>query len=185
MGCTITAHHLSLTVDDWAGNGLHFCKPVAKLPADREALRAVIRSGHPRFFLGSDSAPHPTTAKLPTLAYNIDDVDRAAGDAAACCAAGVYTSARLLPTLAAIFESALPPSDDSKASEAFSPIPLERLPDFASRNGRRFYGLEEPTGAEVRLEKRAAKVEMGYRKEGTQVLVVPFWAGKRIGWEIV
>ena len=45
VGCTITAHHLSLIVDDWAGQGFHFCKPVAKYPDDREALREVIREG--------------------------------------------------------------------------------------------------------------------------------------------
>lgn len=45
VGCSITAHHLSLIVDDWAGQGFHFCKPVAKYPDDREALREVIREG--------------------------------------------------------------------------------------------------------------------------------------------
>jgi hypothetical protein len=45
VACTITAHHLALTVDDWAGQSLHYCKPVAKYPDDREALREVIRTG--------------------------------------------------------------------------------------------------------------------------------------------
>jgi dihydroorotase len=45
VGCTITAHHLALTVDDWAGQGWHYCKPVAKYPDDREALREIIREG--------------------------------------------------------------------------------------------------------------------------------------------
>ena len=45
IGCTITAHHLSLVVDDLAGQSFHFCKPVAKFPDDREALREVIREG--------------------------------------------------------------------------------------------------------------------------------------------
>ncbi|KAJ1342010.1 dihydroorotase [Batrachochytrium salamandrivorans] len=59
VGCTITVHHLQLLVDDWAGQCHHFCKPVAKFPHDRDALREVVRQGHPRFFLGTDSAPHP------------------------------------------------------------------------------------------------------------------------------
>lgn len=63
VGCTITAHHLELTVDDWAGKAHNFCKPVAKYPYDRQALREVIREGHPRFFLGTDSAPHPAHLK--------------------------------------------------------------------------------------------------------------------------
>ena len=45
VGCTITAHHLALTVDDWAGQGFNFCKPVAKYPDDRAALQEVIREG--------------------------------------------------------------------------------------------------------------------------------------------
>ena len=45
VGCTITAHHLALIVDDWAGQAFNFCKPVAKYPDDREALHEVIREG--------------------------------------------------------------------------------------------------------------------------------------------
>ena len=47
VACTITAHHLALTVDDWAGQSWNYCKPVAKFPDDREALRQVIREGGP------------------------------------------------------------------------------------------------------------------------------------------
>jgi dihydroorotase len=45
VGCTITAHHLYLTVDDWAGKVHNYCKPVAKYPSDRQALRAIVSSG--------------------------------------------------------------------------------------------------------------------------------------------
>lgn len=45
VACTITAHHLVLTVDDWAGQSWNFCKPVAKFPDDRQALRDVIKEG--------------------------------------------------------------------------------------------------------------------------------------------
>ena len=45
VACTITAHHIALTVDDWAGQAWNFCKPVAKFPDDRKALREVIKSG--------------------------------------------------------------------------------------------------------------------------------------------
>lgn len=87
VAATVTAHHLDLIADDWAGRNHNFCKPVAKYPHDREALRAVVREGHPRFFLGSDSAPHPRSAKE-----------------AACGCAGVFTSPLLLPYLADCFE---------------------------------------------------------------------------------
>ncbi|KAH4973614.1 hypothetical protein HBI78_004110 [Parastagonospora nodorum] len=60
---TITAHHLSLIIDDWAGDPFCFCKPVAKTPEDRDALlQAVVRSGG-KFFLGTDSAPHAQGSK--------------------------------------------------------------------------------------------------------------------------
>lgn len=46
VACTITAHHLDLIVDDWAGQGFNYCKPVAKYPEDRQALRDVVREGN-------------------------------------------------------------------------------------------------------------------------------------------
>ncbi|RUS27000.1 hypothetical protein BC938DRAFT_483848 [Jimgerdemannia flammicorona] len=45
VACTITIHHLQLIVDDWAGQAHHFCKPVAKYPHDRQALREVVAEG--------------------------------------------------------------------------------------------------------------------------------------------
>jgi len=68
---SITAHHLYLTTDDWAGNSagngitcsINYCKPVAKTTADRAALLRAAASGNPKFFFGSDSAPHPATSK--------------------------------------------------------------------------------------------------------------------------
>ncbi len=45
VACTITAHHLALTVDDWAGQAWNFCKPVAKYPDDRLALREIVAQG--------------------------------------------------------------------------------------------------------------------------------------------
>jgi len=58
---TITLHHLEITLDDVIGGNLKphlFCKPIAKRPQDREALREAAFSGNPKFFFGSDSAPH-------------------------------------------------------------------------------------------------------------------------------
>ncbi len=61
VAATVTAHHLFHTLDDVVGGMLSphaFCKPIAKTPADREALRAAVTSGSPKFFFGSDTAPH-------------------------------------------------------------------------------------------------------------------------------
>lgn len=90
VGATITAHHLYLTVDSWGGNALHFCKPVAKFPDDRKALIEAATSGDPKFFFGSDSAPHPRKNK-----------SKSAG-----AAAGVFTQSHAIPYVAEVFEKA-------------------------------------------------------------------------------
>ncbi len=61
VAATITAHHLLLTIDDVIGDLIcphNFCKPVAKFPGDRDALLKAATGGNPKFFFGSDSAPH-------------------------------------------------------------------------------------------------------------------------------
>lgn len=61
VAATITAHHLELTLDDIVGGSLDphaFCKPIAKTPRDRDALVEAALSGSPKFFFGSDTAPH-------------------------------------------------------------------------------------------------------------------------------
>ncbi|TIB94518.1 hypothetical protein E3Q18_04260 [Wallemia mellicola] len=103
VGCSITPHHLQLIVDDWAGQGFNFCKPVAKYWEDRNALRDVIREGHPRFFLGSDSAPHPRANKLNKAPRFIAETQESVP--ACACAAGLFTSAILIPLCAHLLES--------------------------------------------------------------------------------
>lgn len=86
---TVTLHHLLITLDDVIGGLMRphlFCKPVAKRPEDRAALREAALY-HPRAFFGSDTAPHPVSAK------------EAPG-----CAAGIFSAPVALPALAALFE---------------------------------------------------------------------------------
>lgn len=85
---TITAHHLFLTVDQWVDNPFSYCKPVAKLPSDRQALLTAATSGNPKFFLGTDSAPHLRAAKSGGKRT----------------AAGVFTQPYVLPYVATAFE---------------------------------------------------------------------------------
>lgn len=85
---SLTAHHLFLTIDDWAGNPINFCKPVAKLPEDRRALLSAAVSGKPFFFFGSDSAPH--------------DLSKKATHVGVC--AGVYTQQFAIAYVAEIFD---------------------------------------------------------------------------------
>jgi dihydroorotase len=87
---TVTLHHLVYTLDDIAGGLLQphlFCKPLAKRPEDRDALLAAALSAHPKLMFGSDSAPHPQSAK------------ECSG-----CAAGVFTAPIALPRLVELFE---------------------------------------------------------------------------------
>ncbi|WP_432736574.1 dihydroorotase [Maridesulfovibrio sp. FT414] len=66
MVATITPHHLLLTRNDLFKGGMNpymYCLPVAKTFKDREAVRKAAISGDERFFLGTDSAPHPAANK--------------------------------------------------------------------------------------------------------------------------
>jgi dihydroorotase len=161
VACSITAHHLELTIDAVPGQPFHFCKPIAKEPKDRDALRKAVSSGNPKFFLGSDSAPHPVNAKTA----RVEEFGEPVG-----CAAGVYTSSILVPLVATLLES-------------FGA--LDKLQGFVSDNGRKFYGLPAKEGEEVviRRAKGGEKVPGLIRGDGAEV--VPFWAGKELGWEIV
>jgi len=87
---TITVHHLLLTLDDVVGGMMmphHFCKPIAKRPEDLDALLTVALEAHPKVMFGSDSAPHPQSAK-----ENCG------------CAAGVFSAPISLQLLCEIFD---------------------------------------------------------------------------------
>jgi dihydroorotase len=61
VAATITPQHLLLNRNDMLDGGMrphNYCLPVLKRSTHQEALRAVVKSGSPRFFLGTDSAPH-------------------------------------------------------------------------------------------------------------------------------
>lgn len=68
---SITPHHLSCDRSDLLANGMRpelFCKPVINSAQNRRALVAAATSGDPKFFLGTDSAPHPLSAKETRVA---------------------------------------------------------------------------------------------------------------------
>jgi dihydroorotase len=92
LAATITAHHLLLNRNALFMGGIrphHYCLPVLKREQHREALVEAATSGNPKFFLGTDSAPHPRTDKE-----------------AACGCAGIYTSHAALELYAIAFEEA-------------------------------------------------------------------------------
>ena len=66
LAATITAHHLVLNRNVIFAGGIRphlYCLPIAKREKHRQALRRAATSGNPRFFLGTDSAPHTVPAK--------------------------------------------------------------------------------------------------------------------------
>ncbi|KAJ1799712.1 dihydroorotase [Coemansia sp. RSA 2399] len=157
VGCTITAHHLFITVDDWAGQPHHFCKPVAKFPEDRKALREVVMSAHPRFFLGSDSAPHPRKAKQGEKP-----------------AAGVFTTPILVPLLATLFEKlgclGVLEGFVSTHGRAFYRLPAATTSDGA-----------------ITLVRTASKVPAAFKilgQEDDGETVVPFMSGQELAWQL-
>ena len=90
IAATITPHHLHLSRNALFEGGLRphaYCLPVLKREEHRLAIRAAATSGSPKFFLGTDSAPH----------------DRAAKESACGCA-GIFNAPFALESYAAVFE---------------------------------------------------------------------------------
>lgn len=66
VAATVTPHHLMINRNAMFAGGIRphaYCLPVAKRELHRQALRQAVTSGHPRFFLGTDTAPHLVAAK--------------------------------------------------------------------------------------------------------------------------
>ncbi len=92
VAATITAHHLLMNRNSLFLGGIrphHYCLPVLKREEHREALVEAATSGNPKFFLGTDSAPHAKNAK----------------EAAFGCA-GIYTAHAAIELYATAFEEA-------------------------------------------------------------------------------
>jgi dihydroorotase len=92
IAATITPQHLLLNRNALFQGGLrphHYCLPVLKRESDRQALVEAATSGEPRFFLGTDSAPHAREAKE-----------------AACGCAGVFSAHAAIELYAEVFETA-------------------------------------------------------------------------------
>ena len=92
VAATITAHHLLMNRNDMFKGGIHphhYCLPILKRETHRLALVAAATSGNPKFFLGTDSAPHAKGSKE-----------------AACGCAGMYTAHAAIEFYAEAFEAA-------------------------------------------------------------------------------
>ena len=152
VAATVTAHHLLLNRNALFAGGMrphHFCLPVVKREAHRQALIRAATGGNPKFFLGTDSAPHARHTK---------ETD--------CGCAGIYTAHAGIELYAEAFAGA---------------GALDRLEEFASIHGARFYGL--PVNADTLTlvnEAGAVPAEVPFGADR----LVPFRAGERVGWTI-
>ena len=92
VAATITAHHLLYNRNAIFQGGIrphYYCLPILKREQHRQALVQAAISGNPKFFLGTDSAPHPRSGKET-----------------ACGCAGCYTAYAALELYAEAFEAA-------------------------------------------------------------------------------
>ena len=92
VGATITPQHLLMNRNALFTGGIrphHYCLPVLKTEPDRRALLDAIASGDPRFFLGTDSAPHARHTKE-----------------APCGCAGIYSAHAAIELYAEAFDAA-------------------------------------------------------------------------------
>ena len=90
VAATVTPHHLIINRNAIFAGGLRphaYCLPVAKRERHRLAVRAAATSGSPKFFLGTDSAPHSREAKE-----------------SACGCAGIFNAPFALESYATVFE---------------------------------------------------------------------------------
>ena len=90
LAATITPHHLHINRNAMFAGGIRphaYCLPVAKREKHRLAIRKAAVSGSPKFFLGTDSAPHTRHAKE-----------------AACGCAGIFNAPYALESYAAVFD---------------------------------------------------------------------------------
>ena len=149
VAATITAHHMYLTIDDWSDSPHCYCKPVAKLPSDRAALIEAATSGDPRFFLGTDSAPHPKNAKQGAKT-----------------AAGVFTQPYAVQFVTEIF------ANEGKL-EKLKGFVCDYGRRFYKTNEK---GLEKDTGEMIVLKKGAGRVQREI--VNGDIIVVPFRAGE-------
>ncbi|WP_075185809.1 dihydroorotase [Teredinibacter haidensis] len=109
VAATITAHHLLYNRNDMLAGGIrphYYCLPILKRQSHQEALIAAATSGSPKFFLGTDSAPHAKTKKE-----------------AACGCAGSYTAFAAIELYAEVFE-------DAKALDKLESFASFYGPDF-------------------------------------------------------
>lgn len=175
----------------------NYCLPVLKRERHRAAVLAAAVSGNSRFFLGTDSAPHPRGAKE-----------------SACGCAGIFSAPVAMPLYAHAFEQAgaldkaragdgrgVRDAQPGTASQGLAQpsvnsvnmgcliifdshtllAPCSQLEGFSSFHGADFYRLPRNRDT-VTLVKRPQQVPAEYAFG--DAVVVPMWAGETLQWSV-
>jgi dihydroorotase len=162
LAATITPHHLHINRNALFQGGLRpdmYCLPVAKREKHRLALRAAATSGHPRFFLGTDSAPHPRHAKESS-----------------CGCAGIYNAPYAIESYAQVFSEEQAIDKLENFASVFGPrfygLPLNegtiRLAQQSEHDARPIPALMElPNGS------------------ATATVLAPFHGGETLCWRLL
>ena len=155
---TVTAHHLLLDHDDVVGRRMHphlHCLPTPKRPSDRSAIQRVVLDGNPKFFFGSDSAPHEIHTK----------------ECASACA-GVFTAPVALPVLTEFFE-------EHHALERLEPFVSEFGANFYQipLNSGTLTLTREPWTVPLNCVSKKPRTD-------NSPTIVPFHAGETLAWQI-
>ncbi len=118
VAATITPHHLLLNRNHLLSGGIHphyYCLPVLKRREDQQSLVAAATCGNPKFFLGTDSAPHAIQAKESS-----------------CGCAGIYSAHAALELYAQVFD-AVGALDKLEAFASFHGADFYQLPRNTKR----------------------------------------------------
>ena len=162
LAATITPHHLHINRNALFQGGLRpdfYCLPVAKRERHRLALRRAATGGSAKFFLGTDSAPHPRQAKQ-----------------SACGCAGIYNAPYAIESYAQVF------SDEGALQhlEAFASEHGPRFYGLPLNTGTITLVRQEPDPNGTGLP---ALLELANGSE-TPTALVPFHAGEQLHWAL-
>jgi len=157
LAATITPHHLHINRNAMFLGGLRsdfYCLPVVKRERHRLALRKAATSGHPRFFLGTDSAPHPRSGKE-----------------AACGCAGIFNAPYAIESYAQVFE-------EENALDKLEAFASENGPRFyrLPLNEDHLCLRRETVWVPERVEIKTHR--------DSEIPLVPFHAGERLSWRV-
>ena len=162
VAATITPQHITLSRNALFTGGIrphNYCLPVLKRERHRIAVLSAATSGSPRFFLGTDSAPHAKNRKESS-----------------CGCAGIYSAPAALPLYAAAFEAA------GKLER------LEQFASFAGADFYGLPRNRDKVTLVKSKWRVPEEYSFGEEKdkggEGANV-VVPMGAGSELAWQVV